>query len=241
VSNIKESFYGIARQYRIIKSSVETLSSGCLPSGCLACDEKTHFIAADGCFRMGRRLNAGSSEDSPRLSNFFKDSQECKEIIDRTSTKKNADIKTCGSTFTAGNISRRRNKQAIFDETGTFGIFCARHEVPLSLVDMHYGERFGYLDFLLEDHLKRNPALEKLVLYYDVNCKYKAHFSKANPQPTIEYLIPKFHIKAHQSKCLRLFDPLKCTGNGFTDGETAERNWSFLGKLTITCTKIRNL
>jgi hypothetical protein len=37
---------------------------------------------------------------------------------------------------------------------GLFGIFSARHDIPLLLADVFHGERFGYPDFVLESYFK---------------------------------------------------------------------------------------
>lgn len=49
----------------------------------------------------------------------------------------------------AGDEGRCRSRLNTLDETGYFGLFCARHDMPLSLVDMFHGERYAYPSFIL--------------------------------------------------------------------------------------------
>lgn len=51
---------------------------------------------------------------------------------------------------------------------------CARHGVPLKLVDMHFGERFAYLQLLLNSISEKNNGV-KIVVFYDVACHLKPH------------------------------------------------------------------
>lgn len=57
---------------------------------------------------------------------------------------------------------------------GVFGVFCARHETVLRCTDMYKGERFAYLDYLLQQMLEPDDT-RNVFLYYDVACRYMPH------------------------------------------------------------------
>ncbi len=81
------------------------------------------------------------------------------------------------SIFRAANLHSTRNKGNIKDEQGIFGLFCARHEVPLYFMDMYTGERYGYLDALLAKLLKDYGENRRIHLFYDISCKYSVNFN----------------------------------------------------------------
>ncbi len=75
----------------------------------------------------------------------------------------------CNTKFEAVALNSKGKK---LDETGHFGLACARHEVLLNVVDMKSGERFFYPDTLLKEYFKEgNPLPDSLNLYYDVMCR----------------------------------------------------------------------
>ena len=74
----------------------------------------------------------------------------------------------------------KKSKVDDLDETGVFGIFCARHGTMLSLQSMKTGESLGYLDHGLLNLLeKRGYDPEQVHLFYDIACQYKGHFLRS--------------------------------------------------------------
>ena len=75
---------------------------------------------------------------------------------------------------------------------------------------------------------------------YDIACQWGKNFHhRANdaltpphlrPSPTtdIRFVVPKFHLEAHNAKCQAPFSFNYSVGVGRTDGEGVERNWSSL-------------
>lgn len=49
----------------------------------------------------------------------------------------------------------------------------------------------------------------------------------------MKFLVPKFHVYAHGGGCLRRMHPGVNTGCGMTEGETSERQWSYLGLFSL--------
>jgi hypothetical protein len=86
----------------------------------------------------------------------------------------NEDSGLCSS-FKASDFNYSRNRRALKAESGLFGLFCARHEVPLSFVDMTTGERYAYCDALLRDVFLKHGSSREVHLFYDINCKYSVN------------------------------------------------------------------
>ena len=80
------------------------------------------------------------------------------------------------SNFKAADFSHSRNRRALRDQTGIFGLFCARHGTPIFFVDMYKGEKFGYLDYLLSQLLKDYGQNREVHLFHDINCRYAVNF-----------------------------------------------------------------
>jgi hypothetical protein len=134
-------------------------------------------------------------------------------------------------------------RQVFTINCGVFGAACARHEVPLVNINMYLGERYAYADQLIQ-HLSRkhmhrgffdyNPD-SQMVLYYDINCKYKVNFWTRNDglvdlhADNVKFIIPEFHIYAHQGDCPDKYHPKRNPACGNTDGEACERWWSAIG------------
>lgn len=83
----------------------------------------------------------------------------------------------------------------------------------------------------------RNLLLLRLVVSYDIACQWWINLLKrcqtyppnalsTITQLVIIYLIPKFHLAAHVSKCQTSFSFNYTPRVGRTDGEAPERGWS---------------
>lgn len=80
-----------------------------------------------------------------------------------------------------------------------------------------------------------------ITISYDIACQWGANFTtRMNAMPsslqmsvwtTILFLVPKFHLPAHVTKCHAPFSFNYARGVGRTDGEGVERNWSILNKI----------
>lgn len=117
------------------------------------------------------------------------------------------------------------------DDTGIFGVFCARHGTLLSLQSMKTGESFKYLDLAIDQLVnKRNYNPKELHLFYDVACRYKQHVLKnkifdESLRSKMDFIIGQFHVYAHKYDCFKNFNPKYTIGIGTVDGEAAERSW----------------
>lgn len=81
-----------------------------------------------------------------------------------------------------------------------------------------------------------------MILSYDIACQYERNFwsrFKARPQflnaPTrigLKFLVPKFHLPAHQESCRYHYSLNFAKGVGRTCGEGIERTWAKLNLLS---------
>ena len=109
-------------------------------------------LAGDGCFRASRwnKGNQIHSKMNLAINNLIiprKESEERLKAVPDTSAKKN---RTECANFTAGQQQYHKKQYENYDETGIMGLVCPRHGVLLSAVDMFGGEKYVYMDLLLE-------------------------------------------------------------------------------------------
>lgn len=144
---------------------------------CNACGTKeTLHIAADACFKLRRELKVNIvKESTPRLSNFFIKGEEDEDKDKFHVSNSIQDKDTCASTFKAALTTVKSSK---YVEKGIVGLFCARHGTPLLFLDTMYGERYWYIDLLLVRYLENRNHVREIIFFYDINCRYQAHFKK---------------------------------------------------------------
>jgi hypothetical protein len=117
------------------------------------------------------------------------------------------------------------------DETGIFGLFCARHGTLISLISMKSGETMRYLDLAIQELIElRGYNPKRIHLFYDIACQYKQHVEKYKVfdkelRDKILYIIGQFHVYAHRDYCLENFNPSRAIEIGMIEGEAAERSW----------------
>jgi hypothetical protein len=180
---------------------MEPFGLNSLLNDCLACRGlPTRHLAADGNFRTGRRKNGGASLTQSACAAFLLSGKKIKDFVESSVSSSQTQTIQC-SGFKAGDISRSRSRFGIFDETGLIGLFCARHGVPILFGSMFHGERFGYMDFILKAFVERNPDVEKVVLYYDVSCRFKSHFK-------VCFDLRLFSLRNHSIPFHRIHSPL---------------------------------
>jgi hypothetical protein len=205
--------------------------------GCACCvrpgEHGTIHIAADGNMATFRR-SGPSAVLHPDVSHFILD----RAIIDAI-TKVNNDVitvKGCNGKWTATTNDRKAKS---VDETGLFGVCCARTGTLLVACDMITGERYIYPDLVLATvlHPFTKTGGVDAILYYDVGCRYASHIAKPDsfiqkrlPEIPIRVAIGKMHVWAHGSQCVEKFHPSNVDGCGLTDGEAMERHWAGVSK-----------
>ena len=92
------------------------------------------------------------------------------------------------------------------------------------------------MDYLFLSCVSRSDFVE-LVMSYDIVCQWHKHLWErmlAFPDhfhidlegKTVTFLVPKFHLPAHVSKCQTAFSFNFTPQVGRTDGEAPERGWA---------------
>ncbi|KAI0650174.1 hypothetical protein C8Q79DRAFT_1108642 [Trametes meyenii] len=130
--------------------------------------------------------------------------------------------------------------------SGVGAVLCARHALfrPCGTADLHLGEKFAYMDYLLVCTLLGVLVLF-LVISYDVACQYCRNFEarlRRNfpvdqqldlEEIKIRWMIPKNHIAVHGPRhsqfSLNLADKV-----GRTYGEGVESSWSHLNPVSVS-------
>jgi Kyakuja-Dileera-Zisupton transposase len=135
------------------------------------------FLAADGCFKAHRLKKKGQIIDPEayNIDHFIVSEAEIKLCLAQA-TRNNSTAHDSQCSDFAATSNRRMGPD--FDETGIFGLCCARHETPLIACNMFSGDRFVYLDKLLNMIATKSmhPNDDRQIyLGYDVACKYIAH------------------------------------------------------------------
>jgi hypothetical protein len=87
--------------------------------------------------------------------------------------------------------------------------------------------------------------LERIYISYDIVCQWSVNLRKRmsaldhsfiifSGKVCIKYLVPKFHLPAHVSKCRSNFSFNYALGVGRTDGEAPERGWAEINPLAMS-------
>ena len=101
------------------------------------------------------------------------------------------------------------------------------------------------MDFLVLSTLI-GVIITSLMISYDIACQWSRNFKKRLPQfpsfmqlqppmlDTIKYVIPKFHIYGHGSKCQTHFSLNFTKHSACTDGEEPERWWAHINPVSMS-------
>ncbi|KAF9461409.1 hypothetical protein BDZ94DRAFT_1221539 [Collybia nuda] len=203
------------------------------------------FIGIDANFRL-KRKNVSSDRVDPDLGKgfaYFVEESEYKEYLTRHQDE--VEPKSTCSRHDAVNLSNSKPGQG-HAATGVGTIECARHNMkrPMAVGDLQRGERYCNIDYLFWKSLI-NSVLERIYISYDIVCQWSINLQKRmaaldhtfvifNGKVFIKFLVPKFHLPAHISKCRSSFSFNYTVGVGRTDGEAPERGWAEINPLAMS-------
>ena len=124
----------------------------------------------DGTFSLNRVDNTTYHREPILVDNHFMD----QKLIDAAVNiyKPSKILSNCN--FTAMKEISSKSKYAGLDETGIGGIICS-HNSPIKFCNFKTGEQFVYLDEMLK-YLFNENSDRKVLISYDVSCKYGSHF-----------------------------------------------------------------
>ncbi|THU84668.1 hypothetical protein K435DRAFT_687085 [Dendrothele bispora CBS 962.96] len=196
----------------------------------------TLFIAIDANFRLRNRV-VSNEHRSPILGDGFAyivPSSPYKEHIKQHVDQE--DMSSC-SGFQAMFLANSRNVQGL-RVSGMAGICCARHRVwrPSGLGDLQKGERYCNVDFVFWCTIQDEEYL-CIVISYDISCQWSRNFWQRMSTLTsdfkfqftrsgVRFMVPKFHLRAHQPDCHTRFNFDYAPGCGETHGEVIEEGWA---------------
>ncbi|KAJ7042742.1 hypothetical protein C8F04DRAFT_1251560 [Mycena alexandri] len=198
------------------------------------------FLAQDANFRLTNR-NVSSEEADPILGDGFgyfalREGEEgYKAHIEKHATEQ--EISSCAG-FQAMFLANMKQVKGL-RTTGVGGVTCSRHNMwcPNGIGDLHVGERFCNLDFLLLPALLWF-ALWYVVVSYDIACQYGTHFWERMQQlpesmrlkiaeENLWWKVPNFHLPPHKWPCHSPYSFHYMYGAGMSHAEGVEQNWSF--------------
>ncbi|THV01170.1 hypothetical protein K435DRAFT_655760, partial [Dendrothele bispora CBS 962.96] len=196
----------------------------------------TMFLAIDANFRLRNQV-VSNEYRSPILGDgwaYLVPSGPYQEHIQNHVSKK--EMSNC-SGFAAMFLADLRNVAGL-RSSGVGGVCCGRHRFwrKNGLGDLQKGERYCNIDFIFWCTIKDEEYLV-IVISYDISCQWSINFWKrlANLDssfivkftPTgIRFMVPKFHLQAHQAKCHTKFSFDYAPGCGATHGEVIEEGWA---------------
>ncbi|KAG1893035.1 uncharacterized protein F5891DRAFT_1131406 [Suillus fuscotomentosus] len=181
------------------------------------------FLGIDANFRLACR-NVSSAMADPGLNHgyaFFMSSCSSHNAVNLADTRV-----SCGLTA-----------------TGAGTINCARHNFkwPCSISDLQKGEQCIMFTFYMRSLLD----IVALNISYDIACQWSKHiwtrmsafphqYHIKHHEKSIVFLIPKFHLPAHITKCQTSFSFNLIKGIGRTDGEAPERGWADINPIATS-------
>ena len=102
--------------------------------------------------------------------------------------------------------------------------------------------RYINTDYIVASYLRR-CKVNDIKISYDIACKWsinlqerfrKLHNDISLSTFTITYLVPKFHLPAHGTKCQTQYSFNYTRGVGRTHGETVEQEWAYINPAALS-------
>ncbi|KAH9829181.1 uncharacterized protein C8Q71DRAFT_799831 [Rhodofomes roseus] len=198
------------------------------------------FLGMDANFRLKRKKVSSDNAD-PGFNNgiaYFVNEQEYKTHLEKHGKLDVQETSTC-SNHDAVKLANMRGSHGTA-ASGVATVECIRHDMkrPCSVGDLQKGERYVNMDYLFSSSIQHHTSggdKLRLVVSYDIACQWSVNLwdrmLRYDPQwdydaRTITFLIPKFHLPAHQDSCQTRYSFNYVKGVGRTDGEAVERGWA---------------
>ncbi|EMD32328.1 hypothetical protein CERSUDRAFT_68683 [Gelatoporia subvermispora B] len=191
------------------------------------------FVAMDANFRL-RRKAVSSDEKDPGLNHgyaYFVEETAYKKHLAVYSDLVTEDKSSC-SDHDAIKLAQRKGANDIAS-TGVGTVECARHDMkrPCSVGDLQKGERYVNMDYLFKSSLGHH-SMPSMVASYDIACQWSRNlYSRFTNPVQFRFLVPKFHLPAHQESCQNEYSFKLTPHVANTDAESPERGWAFIDPL----------
>ncbi|KII87542.1 hypothetical protein PLICRDRAFT_177283 [Plicaturopsis crispa FD-325 SS-3] len=196
------------------------------------------ILAQDACFRFMNRMRSTEKAD-PSLGPgwaYFQETSAYSTFLKNYTHDK--EISTCVA-FTALMLANMKRTKGVAS-TGVGGVSCGRHETfrANGLGDLQKGEWYANMDYIFFSSIV-GCALLYLLVSYNVACQWSKNFwSRMEKTPArlrlamepanVTFVVPAFHIEAHESKCRNRYNSRRTKGTGRSDLEGPERLWAWL-------------
>ncbi|KAH9906094.1 uncharacterized protein B0H18DRAFT_1132035 [Fomitopsis serialis] len=194
------------------------------------------FVGIDANFRL-KRKDVSTDAVDPGLNRgyaYFVEEKAYKAFLDVHDKHEKIEKSSCNS-HDAVKLANMRGSQGTA-ASGVATIECVRHDMkrPCSVGDLQKGERYVNMDYLFASSLRKHSTT-RVVVSYDIACQWSVNlwsrmmqyeFEWNFEQQTITFLIPKFHLPAHQESCHTKYSYNFIKHVGRTDGEAVERGWA---------------
>ncbi|OCH93148.1 hypothetical protein OBBRIDRAFT_832811 [Obba rivulosa] len=117
---------------------------------------------------------------------------------------------------------------------------------PGSVGDLQKGERYINMDYIFLSSMDQNMP-DDVILSYDIACQFEKNFSGRRLIygtifsffAVILWLIPKFHLPAHQDSCHSTYSFNLNEEVGRTDGKAPERDWADANGMATSTKEMR--
>ncbi|KAI9059925.1 hypothetical protein FKP32DRAFT_1613943 [Trametes sanguinea] len=203
----------------------------------------TLYLMMDANFRCRCKDRGLEDQELAPGWSYCVHQQKFQEHIARTAGRGNQD-NTCSAEHNA--ILKANLRKDGYVASGIGAVLCARHAMyrPNGVGDLHLGEKFSYMDFLLVSTLL-SVMVFLLVVSYDIACQYCKHFNRRVQEDfpeelrpdlddlNIRWVIPKHHIAVHGANHSH-FSLNNLSGVGRVYGEGVESSWSSLNPIAMS-------
>ncbi|KII88031.1 hypothetical protein PLICRDRAFT_112159, partial [Plicaturopsis crispa FD-325 SS-3] len=196
------------------------------------------IIAHDANFRLANRMRSTEQADPslcPGGAYFVATKPYAAFLKNYTHDE---EISNCVA-FAALMLANMKRAKGIAS-SGVGGVSCGRHELfrPNGLGDLQKGERYANMDYIFMSSIA-GCTLKHLVASYDIACQWSKNFWSRMlklperiqlniPPSNVSFVVPAFHIEAHESKCRNRYSSRRKKGMGRSDLEGVERLWSWI-------------
>lgn len=212
------------------------------------------YLGIDANFRLKRR-DVSTDATDPGLNHgyaYFVEEIAYKQYLEMHGKSDQKETSSCNS-HDAVKLANMRGVNGVAT-SGVGTVECSRHDMkrPCSVGDLQKGERcvtiphdvrrrlsgrprYVNMDYLFASSMQQEGEKMHVVVSYDIACQWSVNLwermLKYDPQfdfdrRTITFLVPKFHLPAHQASCQTRYSFNYTKHVGRTDGEAVERGWA---------------
>ncbi|RPD67803.1 hypothetical protein L226DRAFT_474379 [Lentinus tigrinus ALCF2SS1-7] len=201
-------------------------------------------VTFDGNFHFNLKWKQTDKNDFPLVqgAGFFVHADDMAKYLKKADRgAKTKETSTCNH-FGAMDYGKYKG-----EVSGIVAVLC-RHgfTLPAGVVDLHFGERFVYVDFAVVSALQPYLSLPLWQLIYDIMCQYIIRFKIRLDEnfdkdmlaalesidrvdlPQIIAAVGKYHLSMHTIKCREKFSMHHLPCSCIDDGETCERLWGII-------------